>query len=62
MTQFVKEKAKKIELFYPKKITSPPLGDPKWEKITNFVFSILGIRMAQFTKRKQKKIFEFFDP
>ena len=35
MTQSVKKKAKIFfELFDPKNITSPPLDDPQWAKIT----------------------------
>ena len=39
---------------WSKKLYHPDWGDPQWEKI--FFFSILGIRMAQFAKRKQKNI------
>ena len=45
--------------FWPRKFPSPPLGDPQWEKSNKKCFSILGIRMVQFAKRKQKNISNF---
>ena len=47
-----------FELFDPK-ISITPLGWPPMGKNHQNFFSILGIRMAQFAKRKQKNISNF---
>ena len=41
----------------PKKMLSPPLGSSPMGKNHQIIFFIFGIRMTQFAKEREKKIF-----